>query len=156
MMRARGTAAFDCAPYKPKAIRPSCRPPTCRHVDQLGQSRQACRGQGFLRRLAYLDLAFPKREITVFLPLVRTPSHLARSLRDRVGCHAWQQLGATGTGVYGARSTWRSRVRPPSREGIFKGNHRFPLERRLFWYFSLAVERKVHKNKYQTDRQIQI
>ena len=69
--------------------------PWCRVVgkraDQLGQSRQACSGQGFLRRLAYLDLAFPKREITVFLPLVRTPSQLARSLRDRVG----RQLSTT-------------------------------------------------------------
>ena len=70
-------------------------------ADQLGQSRQACSGQGFLRRLAYLDLAFPKREITVFFLLVRTPSRLARSLRDRVGCHAWQQLGRLGVGHLG-------------------------------------------------------
>ena len=40
-------------------------------------------------------------EITVFLPLVQTPSHLVRSLRDRVGCHAWQQLGNLGVGHFG-------------------------------------------------------
>ena len=90
----------DCAPgdlHQDSRVVGKC-------ADQLGQSRQPCQGQGFLRRLVYLDLAFPKRKIAVFLPLVRTPSHFARSLRDRVGCHAWQQLGATGTGVEGARS----------------------------------------------------
>ena len=54
---------------------------------------------------------------------------------------------------YGNGCVWRAIIvakprRAPSREGIFKGNRRFLLERRLFWYFSLAAERKVHKSKH--------
>jgi hypothetical protein len=51
----------------------------------------------------------------------------------------------------GRDQTRLCRVRASSREGIFKGNRRFPLERRFFWYFSFAGERKVHKRK-QTDK----
>ena len=49
------------------------------------------------------------------------------------------------------------RVRHHAREGIFKGNRRFPLERRFFWYAEPVRARRLslEKEKYiKTNKQI--
>jgi len=146
MVRARGIAASDRAPYTSVPVGPSCRQ---RSTNSDGYRRPVT-GRGFEDGwfiLIWLSLkgkfAFPSHSANPFPPRAFSarPSWSARG-RFIGG----RQLGTMGIDLFGAQSTWRSHGAHHAREGIFKGNRRFPLERRFFWYFSFAGERKVQRN----------
>ena len=141
MVGARGTAAFDCAPYTPIPIAPSCRQLS---TNSDSHGRRVV-GRGFQDGRLILICLFSKGKLQFFISWCKyLPTSRVLCATELVD--SCRQLGTTGIGVYGAQSTWRSHGAHHAREGIFKVNRRFPLERRLFWYFSPAGGRKVQRN----------
>ena len=104
MVRARGEAAVDCAGYTSIPVVPSCRQLSTNSVAQRAPEMEWWFYRGSeVGNLVLTDamvlrlmLCLSGKDKLGYTCRLGTPSHGRPAASDRVGCHAWQQLGGLG------------------------------------------------------------